>query len=412
VSLWRARAVLAALALTAAPGFAAGILDLGETEVKRLLRHGPWGAAVPRDPSNAVSGHPAAIALGRRLFFDPRLSATGSIACATCHVPERGFTDGRPRAAGLAAGDRNTPTVLDVALHRWFSWDGRADSLWSQSLKPIVDPREMGASAEHVAALLRGDPQLTCLHARAFGAPPGPEPRRALVHTGKAIAAFLETVRSGRAPFDDFRDALARGDAAAAARYPEAARRGARLFVKSECAACHFGPAFTNGEFHDVGVPYALGGGRVDEGRWGGIKRLRGDPFNLLGPWSDDRTGTAAVKTRHVEGTQASFGQFKTPSLRNLAHTAPYMHDGRYATLREVVRHYSELDMERIHVHGEQLLRPLKLSASEIDDLVAFLESLTGSIDIGGLAPGPPCPPDARSVPASPGRSSISPPAS
>jgi cytochrome c peroxidase len=124
-------------------------------------------------------------------------------------------------------------------------------------------------------------------------------------------------------------------------------------------------------------VPYALGSGRVDAGRSEGIKKLRADRFNLLGPWSDDRTGAAAVKTRHVEATPASFGQFKTPTLRNLAHTAPYMHDGRYATLRDVVRHYSDLDMDRIHTHGEQLLRPLKLSTSESDDLVAFLESLT-----------------------------------
>ena len=124
-------------------------------------------------------------------------------------------------------------------------------------------------------------------------------------------------------------------------------------------------------------MPYALPGGRVDHGRSGGIKLLRADPFNLLGRWSDDRTGDAAVKTKHVEATPASFGQFKTPTLRNLLHTAPYMHDGRYATLRKVVKHYSELDMERIHAHGEQLLRPLKLTAGESDDLVAFLESLT-----------------------------------
>jgi cytochrome c peroxidase len=137
------------------------------------------------------------------------------------------------------------------------------------------------------------------------------------------------------------------------------------------------GPHFTNGEFHDVGVPYALGGGRVDGGRFEGVKRLRADRFNLLGPWNDDRTGTAAVKTRHVDVTHTSFGQFKTPTLRHLGHTAPYMHDGRYATLREVVIHYSDLDMERLHVHGEQLLRPLELAPAEVGDLVAFLESLT-----------------------------------
>ena len=371
-------ALAVVVALAAAPCLAAEVLGLDGTEVRQVIRHGPWPAAVTHDPSNAVSGRPAAIALGRRLFFDARLSANGTIACATCHVPARGWTDGHARAAGLAAVDRNTPTVLDVALHRWFSWDGGADSLWSQSLRPIVDAREMGASGAHVATLVRGDAALACLHTKAFGRAPTREPERALVQAGKALSAFLETVRSGRTAFDDFRDALARGDVEAAARYPASARRGAKIFVGSgRCHLCHVGPAFTNGEFHDVGVPYALGQGRVDAGRSGGIKRVRADRFNLLGPWSDDRTGTAAVKTRHVESTPASFGQFKTPSLRNLGHTAPYMHDGRYATLRDVVRHYSDLDMERIHTHGEQLLRPLKLSGSESDDLVAFLESLT-----------------------------------
>ena len=368
-------AALGALVLGPVP--AAALLGLDAGEVGRLLRHGPWPAATPRDPSNAVSGHPTAIVLGRRLFFDPRLSGNGAIACASCHVPARGFTDARPRAVGLGAGDRNTPTLLDVALHRWFSWDGRADSLWSQSLKPIIDAREMGATADHVARVLRNDAGLACLSEKAFGGPPAADAERALVQVGKALAAFVETVRSPRTPFDDFRDALARADAAAVARYPESARRGAAIFARSDCGVCHVGPAFTNGEFHDVGVPYALGDGRVDAGRFEGIKRVRADRFNLLGPWNDDRTGTAAVKTRHVEGTHASFGQFKTPTLRNLGHTAPYMHDGRYGSLRDVVRHYSELNMERIHTHGEQLLRPLKLSPAEVDDLVAFLQSLT-----------------------------------
>ena len=124
-------------------------------------------------------------------------------------------------------------------------------------------------------------------------------------------------------------------------------------------------------------MPFLVAPGRVDTGRHDGIRRLRADRFNLLGQYSDDPSRATATKTRHVEPQHANFGQFKTPSLRNVALTAPYMHDGRFATLRDVVRHYSDLDMERIHTHGEQLLRPLKLSESEIDDLVAFLETLT-----------------------------------
>ena len=309
-------------------------------------------------------------------------------------MPYRGWADGRPRALGLADGDRNTPTLLDVARQRWFSWDGRADSVWSQSLKAIVDPREMGADAEHVARLMRTDPTLACLHARrASAAPPaGGRP------SARSSTRARRSRRSSRpcAPAGRRSTSSATPSPGATPRPPRAipiaARRGARLFVRHQCGVCHVGPAFTNGEFHDVGVPHALGGGRVDAGRFEGVKRLRADPFNLLGPWNDDRTGVAAIKTRHVEATHASFGQFKTPTLRNLGRTAPYMHDGRYATLREVVVHYSELDMERIHTHGEQLLRPLKLSPQEIDDLVAFLESLTGPTAHGGPLEPPACP--------------------
>jgi cytochrome c peroxidase len=358
---------------TPAPG-----LDLAPTEVRRLLSHGPWPPPLRRDDSNRASGRTPAVGLGQRLFRDRRLSATGTLSCAYCHAPDLAWTDGRPRALGLAPLDRNTPTLLNVGLQRWFAWDGRSDSLWAQSLKPIVEPREMGATAAHVAGVIRGDSTLSCLYERAFGEPVAGDDERTLVQVGKALAAFLETVRSGRTSFDEFRDALARSDGEAARRYPAAARRGARIFVGAgRCSVCHVGPTFTNGEFHDVGVPFFAAPGRVDPGRHGGIAKLRADRFNLLGLYSDDASGASALKTRQVELQHANFGQFKTPSLREVARTAPYMHDGRYATLREVVRHYSELDMERVHTHGEQLLRPLRLSPGEIDDVVAFLETLT-----------------------------------
>ncbi len=370
-----------AIARPAAP--APDLVAFDADEVRRILSHGPWPGPTTTDPSNRLSGEARAIALGRALFFDARLSATGTIACATCHVPERGWTDGRPRAVGLASLDRNTPTVLDVGRQRWFSWDGRADSLWSQSLKPIIDPREMGADPPHVARFLQADPELACRYAEVHGeapsAGPGADGERLMANVGKALAAFLETVRSPRTAFDVFRDALSRGDHHEAARYPQSAQRGLRLFIgRGNCGFCHVGPAFTNGEFHDVGVPFMVAPGRVDAGRHEGIKRLRADRFNLLGPYSDDATGRSATKTRYVELQHVSYGQFRTPSLRNAALTGPYMHDGRYASLREVVRHYSELDTERIHGHGgEQILRPLRLTPDESDDLVAFLESLT-----------------------------------
>jgi cytochrome c peroxidase len=380
-------ALVAGAILPIDAGHAQTLLDFEPAEIKRILQHGPWPPATARDPSNRASGDPRAAALGQRLFFDPRLSLNGAIACASCHVPERAWTDGRPRAQGLDRLDRNTPTVLDAGLHRWFSWDGRSDSLWAQSVKPILDPREMGASARHVVAAVAADPTLACLYREVFG-PPAADDERGLVNVGKALAAFMETIRSGRTAFDEFRDALARGDRAAAARYPVAAQRGLKIFVGSgNCALCHVGPHFTNGEFHDVGVPFFVGPGRVDTGRHDGIKRLRADRFNLLGPYNDDATGASATKTRHVEPNHANFGQFKTSALRNVALTPPYMHDGRYATLPEVVRHYSTLNMERLHTHGEQLLRPLGLSAAASDDLVAFLESLTDPRAAAGPPP-------------------------
>ncbi|WP_119418359.1 cytochrome-c peroxidase [Desertibaculum subflavum] len=371
------RAALAGLiaALLAAAAVAAPV-RFDEAETRRILRHGPWPPAVPADPSNRVAENPAAIELGRRLFFDKRLSADGTVACATCHAPALAWTDGKPRAATYQPLHRNTPTVLNAGLGRWFGWDGGADSLWAQSIRPILSPQEMGGSAAQTARRVAGDPALTCLARASFGAPAESD-EAALVRAAKAIAAFVATMVSPRTPFDAFRDALAEGDAKAMARYPQAAQRGLKLFVGKGCPDCHFGPAFTNGEFHDVGVPHMPAPGMVDFGRHGGLKILAADRFNRLGPWSDDAEGEAAALTRRVRATHTDFGRFKVPSLREAARTAPYMHDGRYASLRDAVRHYSELDMNRLHVHGEQLLRPLRLKGSEIDDLVAFLESLS-----------------------------------
>jgi cytochrome c peroxidase len=140
---------------------------------------------------------------------------------------------------------------------------------------------------------------------------------------------------------------------------------------------CHAGPAFTNGEFHDTGIPFFIRPGQVDAGRHGGIKRLLANRMNLLGPYNDDAKRSSATGKRHVALEHRNFGEFKVPSLRNLALTAPYMHNGSLATLRDVVKHYSELNEERLHADGERVLRPLKLTESEIDDVVKFLESLS-----------------------------------
>jgi cytochrome c peroxidase len=377
----------AALAL-AASGAVAQALAFSDAELRAILRHGPWPAPWSPDPSNRVSGNAHAIALGERLFFEPRLSPSGKVLCATCHVPYLGWQDAQAVATGLERVTRNTQSVLNVRYNRWFGWGGAGDSLWAQSVRPILDAREMGGSAAHAAALVRGDAQYACGYANAFGAPPPGDDEALLAGIGKALAAFQETLLSGRSVFDDFRDALASGERAAQARYPLAAQRGLRLFVgKGACNLCHLGPNFSNGEFHDAGIAFFVPGGGVDSGRHEGIRRLQANPFNLLGRYNDQRgegergggaaARASAIKTRHVALEHRNFGEFKVPSLRNVARTAPYMHNGSLATLADVVRHYSELNLERLHADGESVLKPLKLSAQESAELVAFLESLS-----------------------------------
>jgi cytochrome c peroxidase len=360
-------------------------------EFRTLLRHGPWPAPWARDVSNRVSGKAAAIAFGEQLFFEPRLSGTGAVSCATCHLPERQFTDGRKLGVAIAEGDRNTLSVINVRYHRWFGWDGGHDNLWSQSVRPLLDAREMGASERHVAQLIRNDTDLSCGYRQAFGHVPPADDEAAMMDIGKALAAFQETMISTRTPFDDFRDALLRNDWKAAAAYPEPARRGAKLFVgKGNCSLCHFGPTFTHGEFHEIGIPIVRKSGGVDWGRYQGIKQLRASRFNLLGAYNDDKAKATGLSTRYIDLAPQTFEQFKVPSLRNVALTAPYMHNGHFATLREVVKHYSEIDVTLLHqahvyagdvfaeaVPTDTVLRPLKLSEQEINDLVAFLESLS-----------------------------------
>ncbi|HXM80531.1 MAG TPA: cytochrome c peroxidase [Burkholderiales bacterium] len=351
------------------------LLQFEPAELQAILRHGPWPPPWRPDPSNRVSGKPEAIKLGERLFFEPRLSGPGSVLCASCHVPFRGFHDARPRAFGLEQVDRNTPSLLNARFNRWFGWDGAQDNLWAQSIRPLLDPREMKSSAAHVAKVVRTIYEKE--YRSAFGRSP-PADEELLVDVGKALAAFQETLVTGRTPFDEFRDALERGDPAVAARYPQAAQRGLRIFVgKGNCSVCHFGPQFTNGEFADIGVPFFVAPGRVDPGRHGGIQRLKASLHNLLGRYNDDASRATATGTRHVDAQQRNFGEFRVPGLRNVARTAPYMHNGSLATLRDVVRYYSELNEERLHADGEKILRPLHLSEADSDDLVAFLESLT-----------------------------------
>jgi cytochrome c peroxidase len=390
VNRWRRIGVLVGLAAAAlAPAQAApALLDFTADERERILSHGPWPPPPVRDPANALEGRAEAIAFGRRLFHDRRLSADGRMACASCHVPARGFSDGRPTAsARQGEGPRNTPTVWDVAQQRWFGWGGATDSLWAASMVPMLATGEMAQTVPALALRVRTAPDLAAgwrrAHALSATQQLPADDEKVVVGLAKALAAWQATFSSPRTPFDQFRDALARGDARAAAAYPLAAQRGLRLFIgEARCSVCHSGPRFSNGEFGDVGVPFFVPpskGGGVDSGRHAGLRALQQSRLTRLGPHHDGGAADdpRALLTQQLTMEPRHFGEFRVPGLRQLAHTAPYWHDGSAAALGDVVRHYSLLNEDRLHADGERILRRLNLTPRQAADLEAFLRSLS-----------------------------------
>jgi cytochrome c peroxidase len=344
--------------------------SFSDGEIKIILSHGPWPVPLGPDPTNRVSGKPDAIELGSLLFFEQRLSGSGTKACASCHVPERNWTDNLSRGVGMAELDRNTPTVMNLRRQRWYGWDGAADSLWAQSLRPIVDARELAATPRHVANLVRDDEQLSCRYQKVFGAAPSATDDEAVfVNVGKVLAAFQETLVSGRTPFDQFREALARGESPSGQSYSAPAQRGLQIFIgKGGCTACHSGPNFTNGEFFTTGLARSARIGKPDPGRDLGIQQLQESPFNLLSRYNDDTTGAGAAHTRQVAFVSGGNAAFKVPSLRNLILTAPYGHSGEVDTVAEVVR---------LHANDGRPAGASNLTPREQTDLVVFLESLS-----------------------------------
>jgi cytochrome c peroxidase len=336
--------LLAAIAIAAEPP---AVIPFSDAQIRRIVSHGPWPPPPQRDPSNRLSGNAAAAAWGAQLFGEPRLSSNGAVSCASCHQAERAFTDGLPKARGLVGVDRNTPSLADVRLQRWYGWDGAGDSLWAQSLRPMLDPCEMGGTVERIATTVRGNPGLAAGYRNVFGTAPPPDDEAVAVNVAKALAAFQETIESGRTPFDDFRDALARGDRAAAARYPLARSAASRSSSARASATCAMSaPLLERRIPRRRQSRTSSRQGQVDAGRFDGIRKLQANRYNLLGPYNDDPTRATAMSTRMSPAEHRNFGEFKVPSLRNVARTAPYMHNGSLATLADVVRHYSEIDEE------------------------------------------------------------------
>ncbi len=355
-----------------------GPVSFAEKEVREIRKLSPL-PELPPSPTNTVADDPVAVHLGQQLFYDTRLSAKGAVACATCHDPEKSFSDGRPVSEGISKLDRHSQGLWNVGHQRWFFWDGRADSLWAQALQPLLDEREMGGSVEQIRKVVTEDPALNTDYEKLFGEAGTHSPDRFFSNVGKSFEAYQRLFVSKDSAFDRFVEDLDNVQPGDDKHLSESARRGLRIFVgRGQCILCHAGPNFSDGEFHNIGLPRHPELPR-DSGRFAGIRKLEEDRFKGTGEFSDDRSEKTNIKTRYLVVKVNNLGEFKTPSLRNVAESAPYMHDGRFATLREVLDFYSELPDKPPLGHREETLRPLKFTEQEKDDVEAFLRSLTGA---------------------------------
>jgi cytochrome c peroxidase len=360
---------------------------------------------LPQDPSNAVADSEDAARLGQRLFFDKRLSANGAVSCATCHQPERRFTDGLPRGRGIGLSGRNTRSIVGTAYSPWLYWDGRKDSQWSQSLSPLEDPAEHGGNRMQYARFIAADAGYRADYEGIFGPLPDFDdplrfPARAspladgaahaawkamaaadrrLVNTvfaniGKAIAAYERRIQPGPSRFDLYVRALVAGDREIADTFLTTNEvLGLQLFVdEARCTECHNGPLLTNNEFHNTGM-LSVPGELPDRGRIVGVDKVRADPFNCLGEFSDDPDRYCPELTFVRTGPEL-VGAMRTPSLRNLAGTAPFGHKGQQETLADVLRQYND-SPEAMIGHNEAEV-PLGLSRRELRWLEAFLNAL------------------------------------
>ncbi|MGE0131952.1 MAG: cytochrome-c peroxidase [Blastocatellales bacterium] len=355
-------AVMGCVCLT--PGFSAQQPSL-KSPIPSGLPADTWDYYVPKD--NPMT--PAKVELGRKLFFDARLSADGKVSCSSCHDPKLAFTDGKIVAEGIAGrrGTRNSPTLLNAAFNVGQFWDGRADTLEEQAVQPLINPLEMGNdSYGEVVKRLRAIPEYSAEFQSVFGS----EVKIELV--GKAIAAYERTLVSGDSPFDRFvaGDQNAIGDEA---------KRGLTLFRgKARCSRCHtFSdalPFFTDFNYHNTGVAANHPNfDRLSRQAYAVVETARAkEAIDALAKQDGGQELGRILITYQV----FDIGSYRTPSLRNIAQTAPYFHDGSAKTLADVVRFYNEGG--RQNINREWDLSALSLTEGEQRELVAFLETLTG----------------------------------
>ena len=273
--------------------------------------------------------------LGRALYYDTRLSADNTISCASCHSPKMGFTDQMPNSAGIKGqrGDRSAPTVINRAYTMAQFWDGRAKSLEDQAVGPMQNPIEMGSTHPDIVGKLKGIPGYRAMFKAAFGSE-----EFDIAHAGKAIATFERTVLSGNSPYDKYKAGSKKAMNASQV-------RGMDVFVnKAKCDQCHEGVNFTLNAYHNLGV--GMDKPNPDGGR------------------------------QKFTGKGEDWGAFKTPTLRDVANTGPYMHDGSLKTLEDVVEFYDKGGTPNKNL--DEKVKPLKLTAQDKKDLVEFMKALSG----------------------------------
>lgn len=380
------------------------------TEAETAVLKSLWIGAlppVPASPSNQYADNPQAAALGHKLFFEPRISANNQISCAVCHLPNMNFSDTVPLSFGTRTTSRNAPTLVGAAYSPWLLWDGHKDSLWAQALEPIEHPDEHGSTRLHVVQLLRQEAYKP-LYEEVFGVLPdvlgdngrfpfdgGPVEygnyranwdsmtaedqalaTEIFVNAGKAIEAYERLLVPGVTPFDLYVQALLAGDeeTMANALEPEAVA-GLRLFIgEADCVRCHNGPLFTDNQFHNNGVPMAQDGA-LDNGRVTGAQLVLQDDFNCLSQYSDANPTDCTALNGLPEEADGVYA-FRTPTLRYVGGTGPFMHQGQINTLVDVMHHYNDAPPAPL---GDSDIVPLNLTDEQLYELETFVRSLSAS---------------------------------
>jgi cytochrome c peroxidase len=378
------------------------------TEAEVAALRSLWIGSLPAlasDPSNRFGDDPAAAALGEKIFFDTRFSSNGQVACATCHLPQMDFQDGKRLSEGVGITNRRAMPIAGTAYSPWLFWDGRKDSLWAQALGPLESPVEHGGNRTQYAHLI--EQQYKAEYEAIFGPLPdlstlpasaGPvedaaartawqamsdaqreEVNRVFANMGKAIAAYERLIMPTASRFDHHVEAAINGDTEVmeATLTPDEIA-GLRLFIgKANCLQCHNGSLLTDNHFHNTGVPAAVDLPE-DTGRALGAQQVLADEFNCLSPYSDAGPDDCTeLRFMVAEGHELE-RQFKAPSLRNVAERAPYMHAGQFDSLDAVLAHYNTAP-EAPAGHSE--LEPLMLTELEVSQLMAFLHTLSGPLD-------------------------------